>query len=370
MYAPLLFVSLLHTLILLQALKRGQWPWWALYVGVLVVGVFLHIFMIFNALLHVLWMLCYHRRVLWVYLASGCAAAVLAFPLTLHWTQVLWRLLLDPNSTSHAQNIASGDRVGFEWGAIPYTFYSYGVGFSLGPSIAGLHADRSLTYLLQFLPSLLSVGVVFGALLTTGVYSLSRYENRAAFWLILLGLLVPIGAAALFTVLAAFSYNVRYTIIAYPYFCILLGSGCVALARWRTGGGVLAVLALALLLGFSLVNYYRHPDYANADIRAAVTLWRSVEPDGYLLSCCAASGVRRVVDRYLSPTERKRHIFLGGRNVISQAQAFFDTHDVRSAYIFFNRDWRQRRENVIRAHYELREVQMFAGVRLMQISQK
>jgi hypothetical protein len=179
-----------------------------LYVGVLVVDVFLHIFMIFNPLFHALWMLFFHRRALLGFVACGCVAALLAFPLTLHWAQVFWRLLFNAQSSRHAQQIATGARVGFVWEAIPYTFYSYAVGFSLGPTIAGLHADLSRNYLVQFFPSMLSVGLLVGTLLIIGVCSLLNHGNRDTFWLSLLGLVTPIAAAALLTSLAAFSYNV------------------------------------------------------------------------------------------------------------------------------------------------------------------
>ena len=368
MYAPWLFVSLLHTLIWLRAIERGHWLWWVLYVGVLVVGVFLHIFMIFNPLFHALWMLFFHRRALLGFVACGCVAALLAFPLTLHWAQVFWRLLFNAQSSRHAQQIATGARVGFVWEAIPYTFYSYGVGFSLGPTIAGLHADLSWNYLVQFFPSILSVGLLFGTLLIIGVCSLLKHGNRDTFWLSLLGLVTPIAAAALLTSLAAFSYNVRYTIMAYPYFCIVLGTGCVTLTRWHTVIGALAILALVSFSTLSLVNYYSQPDYAKEDIRAAVNFWRSEASNRYLLSCC--SGSHRVVNRYLSPTEQQHYIYLGGDSALSRAQAFFDTHHVQSAYIFFARDWQRRQENAIRSHFELYPIQSFPGVRLMQIFRK
>ena len=88
----------------------------------------------------------------------------------------------------------------------------------------------------------------------------------------------------------------------------------------------------------------------------------------YLLSCC--SGSNRVVNRYLSPTEQQHYIYLGGDSALSRAQAFFDTHHVQSAYIFFARDWQRRQENAIRSHFELYPIQSFPGVHLMQIFRK
>ena len=368
MYAPWLFVSLLHTLIWLRA-DRAR--------SLVVVGALCwrpgggRIFAYFHDLQSVV------PRPLDAVLSSPGSAGLCRLRVCRGSACIspdaslgsgLLASTLQCAELPHAQQIATGARVGFVWEAIPYTFYSYGVGFSLGPTIAGLHADLSRNYLVQFLPSILSVGLLFGTLLIIGVCSLLKHGNRDTFWLSLLGLVTPIAAAALLTSLAAFSYNVRYTIMAYPYFCIVLGTGCVALTRWHTVIGALAILALVSFSTLSLVNYYSQPDYAKEDIRAAVNFWRSEASNRYLLSCCLGSN--RVVNRYLSPTEQQHYIYLGGDSALSRAQAFFDTHHVQSAYIFFARDWQRRQENAIRSHFELYPIQSFPGVRLMQIFRK
>jgi len=366
MYMPLLLASVLNTLVLLYALERGRFFWWALYACTMALGVFLHIFMVLNGLLHVLWLLLCHRRALLRLIATGIAAAILAAPVMMQWAEVFTRQL-NPSSSTTAATIASGDRIGFELAAIPYTFYTYGAGLSLGPSISGLHANRGLSYLLQFLPSIVAVGLIFGVLLVLGLLVLPKYGSWPAWWLCLLGLGVPIAGVALFTVVGDFSYNVRYTLIAYPYFCILAGAGCVVLAQRSRWAGALAVLALVSLAAVSLANYFGNPDYAKDDVRGAVALWRSASTDELLLGCSAAGGVDKVLNRYLDPDEQKRYIWIAGNDTAERTQAVFESQNVQSVYILIARDWQKRRENAIREAFKVSEEYTYPGVRLMKI---
>jgi hypothetical protein len=325
--------------------------------------------MVLNGLLHVLWLLLCHRRALLRLIATGIAAAILAAPVMMQWAEVFTRQL-NPSSSTTAATIASGDRIGFELAAIPYTFYTYGAGLSLGPSISGLHANRGLSYLLQFLPSIVAVGLIFGVLLVLGLLVLPKYGSWPAWWLCLLGLSVPIAGVALFAVVSDFSYNVRYTLIAYPYFCILAGAGCVVLAQRSRWAGALAVLALVSLAAVSLANYFGNPEYAKDDVRGAVALWRSASTDEPLLGCASAGGVDKVLNRYLDPDEQKRYIWIGGNHTAERTQAEFESQNVQSVYILIARDWQKRREHAIREAFEVSEEYAYPGVRLMKITRK
>jgi len=369
MYMPLFVASVLNTLVLLQALERGKFVWWALYACTMALGVFLHIFMVLNGLLHLVWLLLCHRRALLRLVATGIVAAILAAPVMMQWVAVLTRQL-NPSTSPAAAKIEVGDRIGFELAAIPYTFYTYGAGQSLGPSISGLHAHRGSAYLLQFLPSIVAVGLIFGVLLVLGLIALPQYGSWPAWWLCLLGLSVPIAGVALFAVVSGFSYNVRYTLIAYPYFCILAGAGCVVLAQRSRWAGALAVLALVSLAAVSLANYFGNPEYAKDDVRGAVALWRSASTDEPLLGCASAGGVDKVLNRYLDPDEQKRYIWIGGNHTAERTQAEFESQNVQSVYILIARDWQKRREHAIREAFEVSEEYAYPGVRLMKITRK
>jgi 4-amino-4-deoxy-L-arabinose transferase-like glycosyltransferase len=369
MYMPLFVASVLNTLVLLQALERGKFLWWALYAGTMALGVFLHIFMVLNGLVHFVWLLLCHRRALLRLVATGIAAAILAAPVMMQWVEVFTRQL-NPSTSPAGARIAAGDRVGFELAAVPYTFFTYGAGLSLGPSITGLHTHRGLAYLFQFLPSIATVGVVFGGLLVLGLCALPRPGSWSAWWLCLLGLSVPIAGVAVFTVVGDFSYNVRYTLIAYPYFCLLAGAGCVVLAQRSRWAITLAVLALAGLAAVSLANYFGNPEYAKDDVRAAVALWRSASTDEPLLGCSAAGGAGKVITRYLDPDEEKRYIWIGGNDTVERTQAVFERQNVPSVYLLIARDWKKHREDAIRETFEVVADYAYPGVSLMKITRK
>ena len=368
MYAAVLFASLLNTLCLLMAVERGRW-WWLGYIASMAMGVFLHVFMVLNGAVHVLWLLCFHRRHLGAYIASGVAAALLAFPITMPWAQRAAGLLTSPKPARVASSsIEAGHRAGMSWEALPYTFFTYGAGVSLGPSTASLHANRSIDDLLPFWPSLLAAALVYGGLLAMGLWALRQHASPAHFWLCALGLLLPMGAVALVAMAVKFSYNVRYTIYGFPYFMILLGMGAAAWARRRAWMGALAALAIVGLSTYSLTNYFNNPYYAKEDLRAAVAQWRRAPPSTYLLIGAPAGGVPRVVRRYSSAEAQARVIHLGKRDLAAKTRDFFAEHAVDSAYMLFARDWRRSLEKSVRAEFKLQEMRAYpGGVRLMQV---
>ena len=302
-------------------------------------------------------------------IATGIAAAMLAAPVMMKWVAVFTRQL-SPTTSTTAGTMASGDRIGFELAAIPYTFFTYGAGLSLGPSVSGLHAHRGLDYLLQFLPSIAAVGIIFGGLLVLGLLTLPRHGGWSTWWLCLLGLIVPIAGVAVFNTVSSFSYNVRYTLIAYPFFCLLIGAGCVVLMQRYRWAAVLAVLALVSLAAVSLANYFGNPEYAKDDVRAAVALWRSASTDEPLLGCSSAGGVGKVINRYLAPEEQERHTWIAGNYTAERAQAAFERQNIQSVYILIARDWYKRRENAIREAFQIVDDYAYPSVRLMKITRK
>ena len=175
MYAQLLFLSLLSTLFLLRALEGEQRFWWFLYALGVVAGMYTHVFMGLSAMVQCLWVWWQHPRARWAYCASGLLVALLCLPLIMPW---LGYFLYRVGSVGGHVAAESGGRSGSAWAALPYTFFVYGAGFSLGPSVAELHEQRSVRFLLQYLPSIVTVGVVFGSLLVVGMGSIPQ-----AFWL-------------------------------------------------------------------------------------------------------------------------------------------------------------------------------------------
>jgi hypothetical protein len=253
--------------------------------------------------------------------------------------------------------------------SVPYTFFAYGAGYSLGPSVAALHEERSVAFLLHFLPSIAAVGLLFGMLLLLGVWAVYKQCSRKSLLLCLLGLGIPLGGLTVLSLLTRFSFNARYTIVALPYFCLLVGAGLAFLWQRTPPVGAVATLALVGVCGLSLHNYFFTPYYAKEDVRAAVTFWRQTAAHEPLFSVSPAGGVRDTVNRYLAVSERPQHTPLGGnRQVVERLHAFFSTSTAASASIIVVRDWRQVRERAIRQAFPISQEQTLPGVKVLRIT--
>ena len=215
MYAQLLFLSLLSAVILFQALEHKKWLWWAGYTLVITAGMYTHVLMMLGILAHSLWVLLYHRRHLTAYTVSGAVAVLLCLPFAAPWMSGFLHRVTMPSVTALS---AVGARLGFTWAAVPYIFFVYSAGFSLGPSVAELHEDCSIGFLLQFVPILLAVGVVFGILLVTGIFGVQKRFGSRSLVLCLLGLGVPLGGVALLSFLTQFTIQCAVHYCGIPVF--------------------------------------------------------------------------------------------------------------------------------------------------------
>jgi uncharacterized membrane protein len=362
MYAQLLFFSLLSSVVLLQALERPQWHWWLFYAFVVVAGMLTHILMAFGALAHLLWVFLYHRRSLLSLIASGAMVALLLLPWA--YTSPKIQNFLKPASTPRIQSGSASS--GFSWEVLPYTFFAYSVGFSLGPTVAELHEDRSVGFLLQFLPLLLAVSIIVGTLLISGIWALYKNYGVRCVVFFLLALVVPLGGAAFFSFMPKGLFNVRYTILAFPSFCMFVGTAVAISYRKNKFVGIVALLAVLSISAASLVNHFANPRYAKEDIKSTVAAWRLVAKDEYLLSF-VPGGTRDAINRYLEEHERDQHISGGQTQVVAKTRQFFVTHDVSSAYVLLARDWHATREKALRNAFSVADEQAYPGVKLLRI---
>jgi mannosyltransferase len=148
---------------------------------------------------------------------------------------------------------------------IPYTFFSFSTGFSIGPSIRALHISRSVTSLLDHITILLPLFVLFGSLFTLGVWRLS--QNSKVGILLIIWLFTPMAAAFAAAAVTDLAYNVRYVSSALPAYILILA---VAITALRRRALQLIVLSAVLCVnGLALYNYYFNPHYAREDGRSA-----------------------------------------------------------------------------------------------------
>ena len=162
-------------------------------------------------------------------------------------------------------------------GTIPYTFFAFSVGFSIGPSLQELHEARSINALLNYGHMLVPVAVLFASLFVIGLNRLSRHSDAG--WFLFLWLGVPIiGAFAVASMTTYHVYNTRYVALALPAYLIILAAGLTSIRRAPVQ--IALFVGLLFVNGISLYNYYFDHQYARADARAAAQYLASAAKPG------------------------------------------------------------------------------------------
>ena len=177
------------------------------------------------------------------------------------------------NFLSAHRDIGGDSAIGFARNTgvsqLAYTLYTFSVGFSLGPSVSGLHFVSARSAVMSHLPAILLTATVFGILALLGLMHASQ-AHRFGFWFLVCSFAVPVSIVALASLLPGFAVNARYLTVAIIPFWIFVALGIHASARIR-GGFVLPLLAAGLVTA-SARNYYLDPAYAKQDMRSAVAL--------------------------------------------------------------------------------------------------
>lgn len=357
MYTQLVFFSLLSTLCLLNALERKHIKWWGLYILTVTAGMYTHIFMALSVISQGLWIALYYREhLLWYSISVAVVSTCFFVP--------LGHFLL---AGYHAFNKPNGG-AGFSWGALPYTFFTYAAGFSLGPNIAELHEDRSLSFIVQFLPSILAVGIVFGALFISGVLSSFKYVDTKYRTLCLLSVCLPLLGVLIFSIGPQFTFNVRYTVVALPYFYIFIGIALAWLCRRKFFLGMAFILAICAISSLSLHNYFSNARYSKEDIRSAVKFFQRIsKKDEKILSY----NEKYAIDRYISESEKYRHFPVrDNSNIIEDIHKFFCIHRISYVYLFLARDWNKIIEKEIYNAFSVYDTEEFNGVKVLKIYER
>jgi len=173
---------------------------------------------------------------------------------------------------------------------IPYTFYTYFAGFSVGPSLREYHLNLSLSVIK---PYIILIGIqmfLFGSLIIVGVWSIRKDLPRLLL-LILITIVPIIGFLILIkVVMTEMTYNVRYTGIAFYGPILIVSSGLVWLnsLKQNKAGRILSIIALIAITGFSsysYANYLSDKRYSKPDIRGTVAYIREQKAEGDLILC-------------------------------------------------------------------------------------
>lgn len=165
---------------------------------------------------------------------------------------------------------------------VPYAFWAFATGYSLGPTLTQLHSPSRTAITLDYLPVILPIGVFVSTMTVIGAVELWKL-SRETFWRIALWLAFPLGFALAGTVFTRHPFNVRYIVLALPAFLIALAIGTVTVRR-----GIVRVLAMAglvLVSMLSLSNYYFVTRYAREDNRGAgAFLAANAQPGDFVLA--------------------------------------------------------------------------------------
>lgn len=262
------------------ALSANRLRWWLLYVGCLILAIAAFVVNILLPVAQGVYLVCSPSRR--PVLRQWLVCQLLVFALFTWWAndgyirQVggYWQRLVahvttrgetQTSSDSIAPLVTGGSRE-FTVMALPYTFFAFSTGFSLGPSLKELHVSRSLATLLPHMCILAISTLLIGGLFIIGLAALQHLPNIG--WLLTLWLAVPIlGTLGVSAVIPEMSYNVRYAAMALPAYVFIVSAGIASL---RPRMLQLIFLAAVLLIhGLSLANYYHNPRYSREDARSA-----------------------------------------------------------------------------------------------------
>jgi mannosyltransferase len=207
-------------------------------------------------------------------LVALVAIGVVFLPWALHYLGLLEFNRLVPGREALPLEQPLRGTTTFAWPAIPFTFFVFSIGYTLGPSLRALHASTALAMLKPHLLEISATGVVFGALALAGVWSLRR--RRFVLLLFVTAIVVPLASVTYFALMNFKTFNPRYLSTALPVWFVLLAAGLVALPRRPR---IALALGVVLLFAASLKNHYFAPDYAKDDFKgAAALLARSAAP--------------------------------------------------------------------------------------------
>jgi len=172
--------------------------------------------------------------------------------------------------------------------ALPYSLFTYSVGYTLGPSTRDLQADR-MGALAQSAGWILAAVAVFGIPLVAGIVRLAR-TNRNLLVLLLLWLLVPMVGVSVVAGLGMKVFTARYALVGVPAYALLLGQGLAVVSRTRFWG---FVGIFTVVVGLSLYNYFLVPSYGKEDARqAAKTIRADFRQGDVVVGVYSAEGLK------------------------------------------------------------------------------
>jgi len=358
-YSQWCLLTTLSFLALYYAWENDRRAAWAGYLAATVLSLYTFVLTIFVVMVHVLstWLLALQRNDkkfvikhhLLVFVAFLLALPTITIALSLNPAEA-GSVVGTPRARSLAE--------------LPYNFWAYVVGFSLGPTIGELHRIRDLAWIFGTFPEILPIAVIVGTLFGVAILNLRGNKPAAAIvlpWAVGLPLLV-------FTVsiVTGQTFNVRYALPGLPGFVILLAIGTQSLSRRIMRH--LAAATVILIFTVSLANYYWHPRYDKEDVRGAVEVI-SEGPSPEVPVAFIGQGVQ-VVRHYGPRLDVRYPLVCDGSPGSTSSHEIEELRAESSFWLMASRDWPNRSSRcleVLRSTHRVAEHDSFVGAELWRL---
>src|SRR5262249_8708083 len=139
---------------------------------------------------------------------------------------------LSPMSPVQPANTTIREGMIFSWGAYPFTFSAFSVGYSFGPSLLELHDGSPYQVAMRYWPWLLPMAIVLAALAILGLMALWRDRARLLFCAGLV--ILPLLCVTYFSLRNFKVFNPRYVSSGIAGYFLILLAGWAALPKaWR-----------------------------------------------------------------------------------------------------------------------------------------
>jgi uncharacterized membrane protein len=283
MYALMWMLELLSLIFFLKSIERPSLENYFFYTIATTCALYTHQYSVFILLMQWIFLLLYRNK----FDISLTRWIVLSFIIILLYSP--W-LIYSMTILRHLAKAGFVKPVDIK--ALFYTFYTYGAGFSIGPSLRELHINTSLSVIRPYLYEIIPLFIPYIAIFLSGLLSLAKEGQKFVFVLLLI--IIPIGGAFFITfIMPDLPYNVRYTGVALFGFIMILAYGVNQMSKLRTYGILLTAFSLSALIVFNVyayVNYNFDKRYQKEDIRGTVAYLKENRKEDDIQLCAGNPG--------------------------------------------------------------------------------